>query len=77
MAVIIWEQIWNFRNQIIFKKSEANMQVALLSIERKFHEHSTVWIQQDTNKTPMQTMIWKAPAFGSLKINCDAAVVEK
>ena len=25
----------------------------------------------------MQTMIWKAPAFGSLKINCDAAVVEK
>uniref|UniRef100_A0A2N9G529 RNase H type-1 domain-containing protein n=1 Tax=Fagus sylvatica TaxID=28930 RepID=A0A2N9G529_FAGSY len=48
-----------------------------LTIERKFHEHSTVWIQQDTNKTPMQTMIWKAPAFGSLKINCDAAVVEK
>ena len=77
MGVITWEQIWNLRNQIIFKKSEANMQVALLSIERKLHEHSTVWIQQDTNKTPMQTMIWKAPAFGSLKINCDAAVVEK
>jgi hypothetical protein len=77
MAVIIWEQIWNLRNKIIFKKSEANMQVALLSIERKFHERSTIWIKQDTNKTPMQTMNWKAPTFGSLKINCDVVVVEK
>ena len=42
MATIIWEQLWHFRNKVIFQNREVNINLMLNTIKRKFQEHSKI-----------------------------------
>ena len=73
MVAVIWEQIWNIKNKIIFQKAKVKIDMLLAIIEKKFQEHMAVLEQQHSNKSSRQINLWQAPHSNVFKINCDVA----
>ncbi len=74
VEIVILDQIWKVRNKKVHEELLEEMEQINRVVSNRIREHSNccnLSMDQDNIPAPIH---WKAPRFGTLKINCDAAI---
>ncbi|GLT62056.1 hypothetical protein SLA2020_347210 [Shorea laevis] len=69
IVVIILDQTWFVRNQLIHNNITADIQITLKLIANTVKEHLTAW-----KNSPQGQTIWQSPPLGALKVNFNVAI---
>lgn len=77
VALIAWN-IWEVRNNFVFRHSKVNPVTTLAAINHGSLEFSKLSVrssvQMDNPIDQEATTTWRAPDFGKFKVNCDVAI---